>query len=124
MWQDFKEAARLSAESKAQSAEAEASTARAKEFRSRAAGLESNDAALTNDVARLHGEVQAGERVLALAKWRSVKVQSQICSVSPAITHQDAHIVICATLETEKRKRENILIGMYLRWRPHAHGGH
>ena len=74
MWQDFKEAARLSAESKAQSAEAEAAGARAKELRMRATGLESDEAAKTNDVARLQGELQAGERVLALAKWRCVKV--------------------------------------------------
>ncbi|BDA48665.1 hypothetical protein COCOBI_12-3460 [Coccomyxa sp. Obi] len=70
---DFKEAARLSAESKAQSTEAEAASAKAKGLRSRAAGLEADEAALSKDVTRLQGEVEAGKRILALAKWRRLK---------------------------------------------------
>lgn len=72
--QDFKEAARLSAESKAQSEKAEVATDKAKGLRSRAAGLEADEAGLSKDVARLQGEVEAGKRILALAKWRRLKV--------------------------------------------------
>lgn len=76
--QDFKEAARLSAESKARAAEAEAASARATELRGRAAGLESDEAALAGDAARLQGELLAAKRVLALAKWRRLKVGARI----------------------------------------------
>ncbi len=76
--QDFKEAARLSAESKARAAEAEAASARAAELRGRAAGLESEEAALAGDAARLQGELLAAKRVLALAKWRRLKVGARM----------------------------------------------
>ena len=84
--QDFKEAARLSAESKARSAEADAAGAKAKELRSRAASLQADEAALSKDVARLQGEVEAGKRVLALAKWRRLKVC--ILAMIPRMTSQ------------------------------------
>ena len=102
MWQDFKEAARLSAESKAQSAEAEAASSRAKELRMRAAGLESDETTKANDVARLQDEVRAGKRVLALAKWRCVKVSAYL-PLHPlhVSTHSHARVSSWATLAKE-----------------------
>ena len=118
MWQDFKEAARLSAESKAQSAEAEAAGARAKELRMRATGLESDEAAKTNDVARLQGELQAGERVLALAKWRCVKANRVFalpcssCEVRDvAHTSLPTCVSCCAT---SAKDLEAFIFGVYL----------
>ena len=72
--QDFKEAARLSAEAKALASMAKASEEEARALRAQAAAVEAEEHACLQGAKQKEAEAAEAERAAALAKWRLLKV--------------------------------------------------
>ena len=78
MSQDFKEAARLSAEAKALAAEAEEAHARAKAMSDEFAELAARESVQHDEVDLLDEALAEARRSLALAQWRRLQVLSKL----------------------------------------------
>ena len=80
--QDFKEAARLSAEAKALAAEAEAAHARATAMADESAELAARESIRREEVDLLDEALWEARRSLALAQWRRLQVRIMFVFVS------------------------------------------
>ena len=72
--QDFKEAARLSAEAKVLASTAEAREQEARALRAQAGAVQAEELACLQGAKKQEAEAAEAERAAALAKWRLLKV--------------------------------------------------